>query len=130
MSNSQEVPTLLSVRVSREAQMFVVRYELSGMIPAEKTFLVGVYVSAGNRLHTRLGVKFLNGELLGSFAFDHVEVKQENFSAAEVIVDGPVITSRVPYRHIDAWELAEQGKPFVNYDGNDLPHNVSVEFAN
>jgi hypothetical protein len=78
---SSLVPTLTAVTVFEGNGSVLVRYELSGPVPQDETFLVGVHgKSKDGKVLRELGIKFLDGESIGYFAFDYNVAKPENFN--------------------------------------------------
>ena len=121
-------PTLSAVTVFEGNGSALVRYDLSGPVPADEVFVVGVHgKSKDGEVLRQFGIKFLDGESTGYFAFDHNAVKQENFDYIAATEDPCQILT--PYPSGPFGELGDmpQLRGYLNYAGVDQQTDVPVE---
>lgn len=106
----------------------LVKYALSGPIPPADTFLVGVHGTSRNgEVIRQFGIKFLDGESIAYFVFDHNAGKQENFDYIQATEDGHQILTPYP-----AGPFAELGaeptlRGYLSYAGVDEQTGVEVQ---
>jgi hypothetical protein len=121
-------PTLSAVTIFEGNGSVLVKYELSGPIPANETLLVGVNAaSMDGEVLRQFGIKFLNGESIAYFVFDHNAVKQENFDYIKATEDAHQILT--PYPAGPFSDLGENPKlrGYLNYAGIDQQTDVAVD---
>ncbi|MFF1385732.1 hypothetical protein ACFVWT_19445 [Arthrobacter sp. NPDC058288] len=122
------VPSLTSVSLYPGNGSFIVKYELSGPVPQSDTFLIGIHgVSRDERTIRQLGVKFLDGECIANFVFDHNAARQENFDYVPVGDDPRVIHTPLPSEPLDDLGASPKLRGYLNYGGVDHQTDVKVQ---
>lgn len=122
------VPSLTAVSLYPGSGSFIVKYELSGPMPQSDTFLIGIHGTGQDGQTIRqLGIKFLDGECIANFVFDHNAARQENFDYVPVGGDPRVIHAPYPAAPLDALGTSPKLRGYLNYAGNDVQTNVEVE---
>jgi hypothetical protein len=125
---SNLVPTLTAVTVFEGNGSVLVRYELSGPVPQDETFLVGVHgKSKDGKVLRQFGIKFLDGESIGYFAFDDNVAKPESFDYIAATDDPHQILTPYPAGHFGELGDAPQLRGYLNYAGVDQQTDVQVE---
>jgi hypothetical protein len=124
------VPSLTAVSLYPGNGSFIVKYELSGPVPQSDTFLVGIHgASQDGQVIRQLGIKFLDGECIANFAFDHNSARQENFDYVPVGDDPRVIHTLLPSAPLDALGTSPKLRGYLNYAGGDRQTDVKVRFV-
>lgn len=121
------IPKLTSVRLNKGNGSFLIRYDLDGPIPGVDTFLVGVNAtSRDGKTFRQFGVKFLDGEPLTVFVFDHNATKQQKFDYVQALDDERIIIT--PYESTPYDELGNDPilRAYVNYAGDDVATDIPV----
>jgi hypothetical protein len=125
------VPTLSAVSVFEGNGSVLVKYELSGPIPQDDTFLVGIHGASRNgEVLRQFGVKFLNGESIAYFVFDHNASKQENFDYIQATEDAHQILTPYPAGPFAALGDDPKLRGYLNYAGADRQSDVEVQVFN
>ena len=125
---TSSIPTLSSVILDEGNGSFSVRYDLDGPIPRTDAFLIGINASSQDGKVTRqFGIKFLDGQPIGFFVFDHNAEKQQNFEYVQAIEDEKVIIT--PYEIASYSQLGDHPilRAYVNYAGADLATEIPVK---
>jgi hypothetical protein len=127
---SNPVATLTAVTVFEGNGSVLVRYDLSGPVPQDETFLIGVHgKSKGGEVLRQFGIKFLDGESIGYFVFDHNAAKQENFDYIAATEDPHQILTPYPAGPFGELGDAPRLRGYLNYAGVDQQTDVSVEIV-
>lgn len=125
---TSHVPTLSAVTVFEGNGSMLVKYELSGPVPQEETFLVGIHgKSRSGEVFRQFGIKFHNGTRAAYFVFDHIAAKQENFDYIPATEDGNQILTPYPAGHFEALGDAPKLRGYLNYAGVDRQTDVPVD---
>lgn len=122
------IPKLTSVSLNKGNGSFLIRYDLDAPIPRTDTFLVGVHAASQDGNTSRqFGVKFLDGQPLGIFVFDHNAAKQDNFDYVQALDDERIIIT--PYESTPFDELGPNPvlRGYVNYAGDDVATDIPVQ---
>jgi hypothetical protein len=74
-------PTLAAATVNRRLSDVALTWTVDGETPRSGTWLLSTTLTGGadGPIH-QFGVKFLDGDLIASFVFDHVAAQQYNFA--------------------------------------------------
>jgi hypothetical protein len=122
------VPTLTSVTVFEGNGSVLVQYELSGPVPQEETFLVGIHgKSKDGEILRQFGIKFLDGERAAYFVFDHNAAKQENFEYIQATEDDTQILTPYPAVHFSELGNSPDLRGYLNFGGMDRQTDVRVD---
>lgn len=122
------VPTLTAVTIFEGSGSVLVKYELSGPVPEEDTFLVGIHgKSRGGEVLRQFGIKFLDGDRAAYFVFDHNIAKQENFDYIHATEDADQILTPYPSSHFAELGDNPELRGYLNYAGIDRQTDVHVE---
>ena len=122
------VPSLTTVSLYPGSGSFIVKYELSGPVPQSDTFLIGIHGASQNGQAIRqLGIKFLDGECIANFVFDHNAARQENFEYVPVGDDPRVIHTPLPSAHLNDLGTSPKLRGYLNYAGADRQKDVAVQ---
>lgn len=101
---------------------------LSGPGAQSDTFLIGVHgASQDGQTFRQLGIKFLDGECIATFAFDHNAARQENFDYVPSGEDPRGIHTPYPSAPLDALGTSPKLRRYLNYAGNDIQTDVEVQ---
>jgi hypothetical protein len=121
-------PTLTAVTVFEGNGSVLVRYEMSGPVPQESTFMVGIHgKSQDGKLVRQFGIKFLEGERAAYFVFDHNAVNQENFDYIRATEDDHQILTPYPAVHFSELGRNPDLRGYLNFDGTDRQTDVRVD---
>jgi hypothetical protein len=122
------VPTLTAVTVFEGNGSVLVKYELSGPVPQEDTFLVGIHgKSQDGGIFRQFGIKFLDGERAAYFVFDHNKAKQENFDYIRATEDDHQILTPYPAAHFSELGDTPDLRGYLNFGGTDRQTDVRVD---
>lgn len=122
------VPTLTAVTVFEGNGSVLVKYELSGPVPQEETFLVGIHgKSQDGKTLRQFGIKFLDGERAAYFVFDHNAAKQENFDYIRATEDEHQILTPYPAAHFSELGDSPDLRGYLNFGGTDRQTDVRVD---
>jgi hypothetical protein len=75
--------------------------------------------SAGDGLGYQLGVKFLDGQPIAHFVFDHVHARQSNL-AGDVTVEGATLTATFPAEEVPRLGASFDWSATLNIEGEDV----------
>ncbi|MET4001709.1 hypothetical protein ABIB48_000407 [Arthrobacter sp. UYCu511] len=121
------VPLLTSVSLYPGNGSFIVKYELSGPVPQLDTFLIGIHgVSQDGQTIRQLGTKFLDGDCIANFVFDHNAARQENVDYVPVGHDPRVIHTSFPSAPLEALGTSQKLRGYLNYTGEDRQADIEV----
>jgi hypothetical protein len=122
------VPTLTAVTVFEGNGSVLVKYELSGPVPQEETFLMGIHgKSKDGEVLRQFGIKFLDGDRAAYFVFDHNAAKQENFDYIPATEDGSQILTPYPAGPFAELGDAPELRGYLTYAGVDQQTDVRVD---
>lgn len=122
------VPSLNAVFLYPGNGSFIVKYELSGPVPSLDTFLIGIHgASQDGQTIRQFGIKFLDGECIANFAFDHNAARQENFDYMPLGDDPRIIHTPLPSTPLDALGQSPMLRGYLNYAGSDRQTDVEVQ---
>lgn len=122
------VPELTAVTVFEGNGSVIVKYELSGPVPQDDTFLVGIHgKSHDGKILRQFGVKFHPGDSAKYFVFDHNAVMQENFDYIPATEDADQIHTPYPSAHFLALGENPELRGYLNHAGQDRQTEVQVQ---
>lgn len=121
-------PTLTDITIFEGNGSVLIKYGLSGDIPTDKTFLIGIHGESRNgEVSRQFGIKFLDGERIAYFVFDHSLAKQENFDYIPATEDASQIITPYPSDHFLALGEDPKLRGYLNQDGIDRQTDVPVQ---
>lgn len=123
-------PTLESATLFKGNGSVLVRFQFDGEVPRSDTFLIGLWGHSANGKTTRqFGLKFLDGERIAYFVFDHNAIKQTNWDDHVPTVDPNQVLVPYPSEHFDALGEGAELTAYVNVAGVDTQRSVPVEIV-
>lgn len=125
------VPSLTSVSLYPGNGSFIVKYELSGPVPQSDTFLIGIHgVSQDGQTIRQLGIKFLDGDCIANFVFDHNAARQANLEYVPIGDDPRVIQTTYPSAPFDALGTSPKLRGYLTYASEDRQTDIQIHVIN
>jgi hypothetical protein len=116
-------PALIAATVKRRDTTVTLTWTVAGGMPSRGAWLLSTTLVGGEDgpIH-QFGVKFLDGNVIAAFVFDHVKAYQHNFTHVSPSRVGDKWTAVFPVADVD---IAASGRwtASLNLDGDDT-HSI------